>query len=87
MIDLEAITWVHQLHRAALQSNAKKEMPLESFQLMPALKIAAKNEFKILDIQSEMKSEIYYQSDGIHFNAKGTEQLAQILKNKLFDNQ
>tara|TARA_B100000886_G_scaffold314100_1_gene251167 strand:- start:233 stop:874 length:642 start_codon:yes stop_codon:yes gene_type:complete len=51
------------------------------------LKIAVKNDFKILDIQSEMKSEIYYQNDGIHFNAKGTEKLAQILKNKLFNNQ
>ena len=51
------------------------------------LKIAVKNDFKILDIQSEMKSKTYYQSDGIHFNAKGTERIAQILKNKLFDNQ
>ncbi len=51
------------------------------------LKITAKYGFKILDIQSVMKSENYYQSDGIHFNAKGTEFLAQILKNKLFDNQ
>lgn len=50
------------------------------------LKIAAKYGFKILDIQSEMISENYYQSDGIHFNAKGTEYLAQIIKNKLFDN-
>ena len=48
------------------------------------LKIAKEGGYRIFDAHLKMSDKTYYQDDGVHLNAKGTQKLAELLKDEFF---